>query len=95
MPLEEVKQRLRALPGWRLTRNQPRHIRKRFELASFLAALRFVNEVGRVAEEEAHHPDITIQYSRVTLEVFTHDAGGITEKDFSLASRVEALPSAY
>ena len=51
----------------------------------------FVNKVAEIAEGEGHHPDITIVYSRVTLELFTHEAGGLTENDFILAAKINEL----
>jgi 4a-hydroxytetrahydrobiopterin dehydratase len=52
--------------------------------------MRFVNAVAQAAEKAQHHPDILIRYSRVTLTLATHDASGITEKDFSLAKKADA-----
>ena len=57
----------------------------------FAHALLFVNSVGFLAEANNHHPDIMIQYRNVTLTLSTHDAGGLTEKDFELASKIDAL----
>ena len=55
----------------------------------FVAALAFVDEVGRLAEEANHHPDIDIRYNRVTLALMTHDAGGITQADLDLARAID------
>lgn len=60
--------------------------------ADFPAALAWVNQVGEVAEEHNHHPDITINWNRVTLTLTTHSAGGLTEKDFDLAAAIDNLP---
>ena len=62
-----------------------------FAFADFRAALRFVNRVGSLAEEAGHHPDIDIRYNRVRLGLITHDAGGLTAKDFDLAAAVDQL----
>ena len=62
-----------------------------FTFEDFRAALRFVNRVGAAAEAAGHHPDIDIRYSRVRLALVTHDAGGLTEKDFSLAAEADKL----
>ena len=59
------------------------------ELGDFRAALGFVNRVGDLAEEAGHHPDIDIRYNRVRLALVTHDAGGLTSKDFDLAARAD------
>ncbi len=55
----------------------------------FVQAMAFVNRVADLAEDQQHHPDIMIRYNKVTLTVSTHDAGGLTEKDFTLAAAVE------
>jgi 4a-hydroxytetrahydrobiopterin dehydratase len=59
--------------------------------ASFPAAIAFVDEVARLAEERDHHPDIDVRYRTVTLALVTHDAGGITEADLELARAVDGL----
>ena len=60
-------------------------------LATFADALSFVGEVGRLAEEANHHPDIDIRYNRVTLTLITHDSGGITQFDLDLARAIDAI----
>lgn len=57
----------------------------------FAAALAYVNEVGRLAEEAGHHPDIEISWNTVTLRLWTHSLGGITDADLALARRIDAL----
>lgn len=79
---------LATLEGWRRDGDV---ITKTFELNSFQWALQFVQSVGVVAEELQHHPDIDVRYRKVTLRVNTHDAGGLTELDLTLARKVEAL----
>ncbi|HEY5252619.1 MAG TPA: 4a-hydroxytetrahydrobiopterin dehydratase [Acidimicrobiales bacterium] len=59
---------------------------------AFADALAYVNAVAALAEEVNHHPDIDIRWNRVTLRLSTHDAGGLTEADLSLARRIDALP---
>ncbi len=68
-------------------------LERTFELPSFVEALAFVNRVGELAEAENHHPDIAIQYRKVTLRWWTHTAGGITERDRELAEKTSALAS--
>ncbi len=85
---EEIQKNLAALDGWIVT---PEGIRKRYELADFRSVINFVNRVADLAEEANHHPDVLINYDRVTFTLTTHDAGGITERDFDLASRIEAI----
>jgi 4a-hydroxytetrahydrobiopterin dehydratase len=63
-----------------------------FHFASFRDAIAFINDVATLSEQNNHHPDITINYCKVTLSLTTHDAGGLTEKDFVLAVSINALP---
>ena len=79
---------LSALPGWQ------RHgeiIARTFAFKDFPAAMKFVNQVADLAEQAQHHPDVDIRWNRVTLALTTHDAGGLTEKDFALAKQCDAL----
>jgi len=75
-------------PAWELIGGQ---LVKVVECGSFPAALDFVVAVGGLAEEADHHPDIDIRWRTVRLALVTHDAGGITELDFSLARAIDAL----
>jgi 4a-hydroxytetrahydrobiopterin dehydratase len=85
----EVAAHLTALPAWQLEDGQ---LVRTFQFPDFLAALRFVNRVAVLAEEAGHHPDIDIRYNRVRLGLTTHDAGGLTTKDFELAASIDKLP---
>jgi len=76
------------VPKWRKRRAV---IRRTFEFADFAAAMKFVNAVARLAEKAGHHPEIEIRWNRVTLVLTTHDAGGLTAKDFELAARLDRL----
>jgi 4a-hydroxytetrahydrobiopterin dehydratase len=66
-------------------------LERTFSFADFAEALAFVNRVGKLAESENHHPDIRIDYSRVTLRWWTHTADGITDRDRELAARTDGL----
>jgi 4a-hydroxytetrahydrobiopterin dehydratase len=66
-------------------------LERTFELATFPDAIAFVNRVGELAETEGHHPDIAIHYRQVTLRWWTHDAGGITDRDRELAAKTNEL----
>ena len=85
---EEVNSRLRNLPDWKIESGE---LVRTFQFKDFLSALDFVNQVGKLAEDEGHHPDIDIRYNRVKLALVTHDAGGLTAKDFALAAGAEKL----
>jgi 4a-hydroxytetrahydrobiopterin dehydratase len=85
---DEVSARLEALGEW----SQPgEEIQRTFGFADFAAAMTFVEKVAAHAERVQHHPDILIRYNRVTLSLSTHDAGGITEKDFDFAREADRL----
>ena len=79
---------LASHPGWDL---QGETITKTFAFPHFAAAIGFVASVGVLAEKAFHHPDIDIRYSRVKLSLTTHDQGGLTRKDTSLAARIDKL----
>jgi 4a-hydroxytetrahydrobiopterin dehydratase len=84
----EIESRLRNLAGWKLDAGK---LARTFEFRDFRASLAFVNAVGELAEAAGHHPDIDIRYNKVHLELTSHDAGGITARDFSLAEKINAL----
>jgi 4a-hydroxytetrahydrobiopterin dehydratase len=81
-----IAQVLRQTPGWERAGSE---IRRTYRLKDFREALAFVNRVGDLAERAGHHPDIDIRYNAVTLVLTTHDAGGLTEKDFGLAREID------
>ncbi len=83
---EETHQRLDELGDWELENS---HIAKVFEFDDFAAALKFVNQVGNLAERYDHHPDLDIRYNRVRLALTTHSEGGLTPLDFDLAGDIE------
>ena len=85
---EEVRAHLHNLSGWQIEAGE---LVKTFQFQDFRTALHFVNQVGEAAEAAGHHPDIDIRYNRVRLSLITHDAGGLTARDFDLAGRVEKL----
>ena len=68
-----------------------RALERTFEFGGFREALAFVNRVGDLAEAENHHPDIKIDYDKVTLRWWTHTAGGITDRDRDLAAKTNEL----
>jgi 4a-hydroxytetrahydrobiopterin dehydratase len=85
---DEAKDRLQALPGWTLDGNA---IRRQYTFAGFAEAVSFVVRLGFAAESADHHPDILINYKRVTLTYSTHSEGGLTEKDFAGAQEADRL----
>ena len=85
---EEIDKRLQALPNWK---KDDKAIIRVQTFPKYLDALEYVNRVGKTAEKENHHPDIFMNYKRVTVRYWTHTARGVTEMDFKLAHKVEAL----
>ncbi len=82
----EISARLGALAGWKYG---DRAISKQFRFRDFMAAVGFINRIAPIAEAADHHPDIVVNYSRLTFSCSTHSAGGVTEKDFALAAQIE------
>jgi len=81
----QITHALVALNGWKLKDGA---IAQQFTFADFSEAMSFVNAVAALAERAGHHPDIDIRYNKVDLALTSHDAGGITEKDFGLATAI-------
>ena len=88
MPLTdtEISSRLKSLPDWKIESGE---LTRTFTFKDFVGSLAFVNAVASLAEKAGHHPDIDIRYNRVRLALVTHDAGGLTAKDFDLAAAVD------
>jgi len=84
---DEIAERLKSVPGWAVKQNQ---LEKAYRFDDFKGSIGFVNRVAALAEELDHHPDILVLYDRVTLSVTSHDSGGLTERDFRLAVRIDA-----
>jgi 4a-hydroxytetrahydrobiopterin dehydratase len=84
----EVAEGLQRLPGWERRGNE---IAKTFTRQDFARAMVFVNQVAAAAEAAGHHPDIDIRWNKVTLALCTHAVGGLTDRDFQLAARIQEL----
>ncbi len=88
LPDAQIADALASLPGWTREGDE---IVKTFECPTFAAAVAFVVRIGFLAERADHHPDIDIRWRKVRLALTTHDQGGLTRKDFDLASQIEAV----
>lgn len=88
LSLPEIAVRLSKIPHWTLANSA---LIRTFTFPDFLDALSFVNRVADAAEQAGHHPDIDIRYNLVRFVLFTHDAGGVTAKDFDLAEVIDTL----
>ena len=90
--LAEAQAQLTRLDGWKLVHDNER-IRKTWVVKNFMAGIDFFNAVARVAEDEAHHPDLHLEgYRNVAIEIYTHAIGGLSENDFILAAKIDRLP---
>ncbi len=88
----EVAEQLAHLPGWQATHNGER-IARSWVVKNFLAAMSFFHDVAQLAETEGHHPDLhLVGYRNVTIEIWTHAIGGLSENDFILAAKIDRLP---
>lgn len=86
---DQIKPLLRQLRDWDIIENH--HLLKVFRFPDFRTALDFVNKVGRLAEEQAHHPDLLLTWGKVEVKIWTHKIDGLTESDFILASKTDQI----
>lgn len=85
---QDIKDWLKKLPEWEL---EKKHIERLFEFDDFSQAIDFVNSIADIAEDEEHHPDMDIRYNKVRVLLSTHAEGGLTERDFEVARKVDNL----
>ncbi len=84
----EIQQALQNLPGWK--RNGIA-IERTLQFGNFVQAMDFVNQIAEAAEAVNHHPDIHISYNKVTLELVSHDSGGVTQRDVRMAGKINEI----
>jgi 4a-hydroxytetrahydrobiopterin dehydratase len=87
---EEIQRLLDQLKGWEVVREH--HLKKNYGFSNFAEALKFVNRVGELAEDQGHHPDICFGWGKVEVTIWTHKIDGLTESDFILAAKIDELP---
>jgi 4a-hydroxytetrahydrobiopterin dehydratase len=85
---EMVQEGLRSLPRWKV---EGKEIVRHYEFPDFAAAMVFVNQVAEKAETAGHHPDIDIRYNKVRLALVSHDKGGLTKRDLTMAEKIDSL----
>ena len=92
MPLTqaEIDQKIQTVPQWQQSEQT---ITRTFKFKNFVEAIAFVDKLVEPAEAAGHHPDLSISYNKVVVSLTSHDAGGLTEKDFSLAQTISDLAS--
>jgi len=88
---EMLKQVQHDNGGWILVRDGTHKITKQFKFEDFKKAMEFVNKIADLAESEGHHPNIKLAYNKVSLELFTHAVGGLSENDFIMASKINGI----
>jgi 4a-hydroxytetrahydrobiopterin dehydratase len=89
---EQVASRLAAFAGWS---HRDEQLHKHFRFADFKKSMRFVNAMADLAEEEGHHPDFLVHgWNTVDVTLWTHAIGGLSDNDFILAAKIDALPEA-
>jgi 4a-hydroxytetrahydrobiopterin dehydratase len=86
--LDEIQDKLSSLPGWTIVDEA---IEKKFEFRDFKEALGFIVQVGILAEQADHHPELLNIYNKVTIRLNTHSANSITSKDFDLAEKIDRV----
>jgi 4a-hydroxytetrahydrobiopterin dehydratase len=86
---KEIQKLLPQLDGWRVADDH--HLEKDWEFPDFGTALDFTVQVGELAEEQGHHPDIYLAWGRVGIKIWTHKIDGLTESDFILAAKIDEL----
>ncbi|MBK7106536.1 MAG: 4a-hydroxytetrahydrobiopterin dehydratase [Ignavibacteriae bacterium] len=92
-PFDEVseKQFLQKVKNWNLISSDEHKIIKTFRLLDFVNSIKFVNKIAEISEVEGHHPNISIKYNIVDIELFTHSIGGLSENDFILAAKIDEV----
>jgi len=88
--LQAIHQQLPDSAEWKVINEH--HLTRRFTFPDFKTALDFVNQVGALAEEQGHHPDIVLKWGKVEVTMWTHKIDGLTESDFIMAAKIDKLP---
>ena len=91
MESEKINLMLDVIPGWKKSSGKIDKIEKLFKFKDFAEAMNFVNSVAEIAKEQDHHPDIFIQWNKVTLTLWTHAISGLFNNDFILAAKIDEL----
>lgn len=86
---EAAQELLAELKGWTIVNNH--HLSKSFKCKDFMKALAIANQVGEIAEEEGHHPDLLVRWGELKIDIFTHKVDGLTESDFILAAKIDQI----
>ena len=87
---EQIAEYLPQVPGWAVDKHNQK-IHKTFSFKNFHETMAFVNKIADIANAEDHHPDLHVSYSKATVELWTHAIGGLSDNDFIVAAKVDAL----
>jgi 4a-hydroxytetrahydrobiopterin dehydratase len=85
---EQSNKLLEQIPDWEI---KDGHVYRQFKFKNFKEAISFVNKVAEVAEQEQHHPDININYNKVSIDLYTHSINGLSENDFIIAAKIDQI----
>ena len=91
--ISEIHKYQKKVDGWKIIQNDKKVylLEKKFEFKNFLESQKFVNEVGRVSEDEGHHPDIMFGWGYAKINITTHAIEGLSENDFILAAKIDKI----
>lgn len=86
---EALRPLMEQLPFWKVV--DEHHLAKTFLFPDFMTALEFANQIGQLAEQQGHHPDLCISWGKLDVQIYTHKIHGLSESDFILAAKIDEL----
>ena len=91
--ISEIHKYQKKVDGWDITKDQDEifYLKKKFNFRNFMESLKFINSVGKISEEEGHHPDIIFGWGYAEIKITTHAIKGLSENDFILASKIDKI----
>jgi len=91
--IEEIQKYVKKIDGWEIKKEEEKNyfLKKIFKFKNFAESLKFVNQVGGIAEKEGHHPDIMFGWGYAQIKIFTHKIKGLVESDFILAAKIDKI----
>jgi 4a-hydroxytetrahydrobiopterin dehydratase len=92
VPENEARAKLKEIPGWEIV-DGGKWLQRKMKFKNFVTALAYVNKIGEIAEAEGHHPDLGLGWGYVNIRLQTHAIGGLSENDFILAAKFNAIPT--
>ena len=84
----DARKMIKNLPGWKI---RGKMIAREFKFKDFVGSVKFINRVMKVAESNGHHPDLHVHWNRVTVEMWTHAVGGLSQNDFVVAAKIDRV----